>query len=534
MRKETTSEVGQSRNRLFATLFAALLGALIIAPITLYPFGRDQGAFAAVADVIGRGGVPYRDAWEIKPPGIYYLFWAVFELFGRSMFAMRLFDVCWTLATAALLFVIGKKLWSFWAGIFGALLFLARYALGFDFWHTTQCDGFASLPLVGAAALLLLVEERRRFLYALIGGALIGFAIIFKPTLGLFLLLPFMVVFITSGQESCSCPTRLLRFAGYVLGCAAFLLAIVIFMSVQGGLRDMIAIVFKWNQAYAALSSSTPLFVKIPVQTMQFLLGGQYLLLKLIGLLAIAATIQLVRDRTGGRVRWFVPTWALLMLAGVWVQDKYHAYHWLPVLPPIGLLAGYGIVMVGSWLNRIAGRAARPVAATGLALLAFLLATAWLAQFRFPLEYLTGRISQETYLAEYRDRASPDFSFAADLQMAAFLDKNTAPGTPVYIWGFEPLVYFLADRPSASRFITLQPLVTPWSPPAWRQELITDLEKKRPPFILVLHNDVFPWVTTSLLDSAGQLEYFPQLQMLLNENYALTARLEDFDIYTYR
>ena len=50
----------------------------------------------------------------------------------------------------------------------------------------------------------------------------------------------------------------------------------------------------------------------------------------------------------------------------------------------------------------------------------------------------------------------------------------------------------------------------------------------------MLHNDVFPWVTTSLLDSAGQLEHFPELLALLEEHYTLTARIEDFDIYAYK
>ncbi len=531
MRKAPKPKLERPRGRLLAMLGAALLGALIVAPIALYPFGRDQGAFAAVADVIARGGVPYRDAWEIKPPGIYYLFWGVFELLGRSMFAVRLFDVLWTLAAAALLFIIGKRLWSFWSGVFGALLFLARYALGFDFWHTTQGDGFASLPLAAAAVLVIAAEERRRPLFALICGALIGVAMTFKPTLGLFLLLPCLAALTTPDEPLRS---RLYRLFSYVLGCVIFLVAVGIVMAAQGGLHDMIAIVIKWNQEYAALSSPTPLFIKILVQTTRFLLGGNYWILKLIGLLAIMATFHLARNRVGDRFWWLVPTWALLMLAGVWIQDKYHAYHWLPVLLPVGLLAGHGVVIIGSWLNRIAGRAARPLAAAGLALLAFLLTTAWLAQFRFPLAYLNGRMPQEAFLAEYRDRASQDFSFAADLQVAAFLNQNTAPGTPVYIWGFEPLVYFLADRPSASRFITLQPLVTPWSPPEWRKELIADLERTRPPFILVLHNDVFPWVTTSMLDSAGQLEYFPKLRTLLAENYLLTARIEDFDIYAYK
>ena len=55
-------------------LAVAAIGAALLAPTLTYPFGRDQGVFAAAADIIERGGVPYRDIWDVKPPGIFYLY----------------------------------------------------------------------------------------------------------------------------------------------------------------------------------------------------------------------------------------------------------------------------------------------------------------------------------------------------------------------------------------------------------------------------------------------------------------------------
>jgi hypothetical protein len=59
-------------------LVLTLVGAAILAPMLTYPFGSGQGSFSNVANVIGRGGVPYRQVWENKPSGICYLFWAIF------------------------------------------------------------------------------------------------------------------------------------------------------------------------------------------------------------------------------------------------------------------------------------------------------------------------------------------------------------------------------------------------------------------------------------------------------------------------
>src|SRR5438552_3773650 len=55
-------------------LLAALalaLAATALLPELWFPLARDQGVFACVAGRILRGALPYRDAWDIKPPPIY-------------------------------------------------------------------------------------------------------------------------------------------------------------------------------------------------------------------------------------------------------------------------------------------------------------------------------------------------------------------------------------------------------------------------------------------------------------------------------
>jgi len=518
--------------RLVAAVAAVLmiLGAgALLAPILTYPFGRDQGVFAAVADVIERGGAPYRDAWEIKPPGVYYLFRLSFALFGRSMLAPRLLDLLWTLAAGAVLVCIGRRLNSTWAGAAGALCFITYYTLGFDYWHTTQCDGFTSLPLALAAASLFLAEDRRSPWFALVCGALIGIAVAFKFTLGGFLLVACLAA-LSSPQETVG--ARAGRTAAYVLGCAAVIAAVAALMHAAGALGDMIEIVFKWNAEYARLSSRVPAAIKVPYQTFRFFLGREYWILRLIGLLSLIGIVHLARRVELGRLRWVVPMWALVMLLGVWVQDKYHGYHWLPVLPPVGLLAGQGMAAGWQWLRRAARRrTARVLGAVGLAAIAVLLGATYRLHFGRPIGYALGRIPRDQFLRDFGSYGRGDFSLAADLRVASFLREETSPEDPLYIWGFEPLVYFLADRRPASRFITVQPLVTPWSPSEWRQEVIEDLERSRPPYILVLHNDVFPWVTASLADSAQQLTSFPELRALLGTHYREVRRMEDFDVW---
>ena len=51
------------------------IGVLLLTVATLsWPLGWDQGIYAWAGDVIVRGGLPYRDAWVMKGPLVFYTF----------------------------------------------------------------------------------------------------------------------------------------------------------------------------------------------------------------------------------------------------------------------------------------------------------------------------------------------------------------------------------------------------------------------------------------------------------------------------
>src|SRR6478752_6036094 len=57
--------------RLFLVLAAALL---LRAPAIVQPMGADQGLYAYAGQRILAGELPYRDAWDQKPPAIHYTY----------------------------------------------------------------------------------------------------------------------------------------------------------------------------------------------------------------------------------------------------------------------------------------------------------------------------------------------------------------------------------------------------------------------------------------------------------------------------
>jgi 4-amino-4-deoxy-L-arabinose transferase-like glycosyltransferase len=509
-------------------LFCLALGAALLAPLTTYPLGRDQGVFATVADVISRGGALYKDAWDIKPPGVFYIFWLSFRAFGRSEAAPRVFDLLWTLATAITVWAIGRRLFSEWAAIAAAFFFLIRYITHDYYWHTTQCDGFVSLPLA-LAALTLAAEDRKSRGLAAACGALIAVAIIFKSTLGIFIALPLAAAF-ASRRESLR--PRIARAAWYLAGCAIVLLAAAGLIWKAGALGQMVDIVIRWNAAYARMQVPGLPHQSLASQLAKAFIGQPAALIFPIGLLALVGATDLCFRPGSTRVRWLVPAWALVVVLQVWIQGRYYSYHWLPLLPPLALLAGQGLRTLSVALRKsLRPRPAAALSALGLVALFAMLGTGYYSFLRFPLRYMAGQVPRATYLRAFDRAIVSDFSLTADQEVAAWIRQRIRPNTPFYIWGFEPLIYFLADRPPASRFIYNIPLVASWSPAEWRAELVRDLQEKSTRYILVVHRDPQPWMVGRWDDSASQLATYPELAQLLRDRYRLCEQIQDFDIY---
>jgi hypothetical protein len=55
-------------------LAVILILLAVAAPFWNVPLNRDQGVYATCADVLLRGGVPYRDCWDTKGPALHYTY----------------------------------------------------------------------------------------------------------------------------------------------------------------------------------------------------------------------------------------------------------------------------------------------------------------------------------------------------------------------------------------------------------------------------------------------------------------------------
>src|SRR5688572_12300501 len=98
MRERLDRVLAGLRQRKLDLLLALLALAFGLVSLT-YPFGRDQGLYHYVGrEWLLRGSIPYRDMFEHKPPGLYILHALSVLLFGQKLYAIRVLDLCATVA----------------------------------------------------------------------------------------------------------------------------------------------------------------------------------------------------------------------------------------------------------------------------------------------------------------------------------------------------------------------------------------------------------------------------------------------------
>src|SRR5215469_1724590 len=92
-------------------LFWLLFGMLILlrVPSVAQPAGADQSLYAYIGQRILAGDVPYRDAWDQKPPAIHYTYALMYGLWPHDA-SVAATDLVVAALTAWLIYVLGRRL----------------------------------------------------------------------------------------------------------------------------------------------------------------------------------------------------------------------------------------------------------------------------------------------------------------------------------------------------------------------------------------------------------------------------------------
>jgi hypothetical protein len=508
-----------------ATAATILLGL----PTLIMPLHPDQASFAMVGKAVASGRFPYVDVWDLKAPGLYFLY--ALAIHGPFELArnVRVFSLGWTAVSAALIVELGRRWWNWRAGLIAALLYGLVWSTDTPFWLSAQPDSLAVLPIVLALLLYELARGRRGLLTA--AGFALGFAADLRFTAAL------LVPAVPAVEAGTAARSRLRLWLGRLLwlgaGVAGLLALQAAYLLVGHALGEFAA-AMRWGAGYTRLGGpwdppggpTLPGYLTVLRQDF-WTWAAARLVLALPALAAAAAGAFVLRDVRLAQLLAFV----LLAYVGIAAQMKFFPYHYGYLVVFLALLAGWGWDRAITALSRSPGRL--PALAAGLGVAAVLLLCSpvvWdngVANWRAALDYARHPAHRDGDLL-------PTPGYIAEQQVAGYIRARTRSDASMEVWGFDPMLYLLAGRAPANRFLFPYPMMSAWAPRRWQDELVADLRTRRPAYIVVLREYPEYWIVGHEIGDVEFIDRYPALQQLLQQEYEPETEIADRILYHRR
>jgi 4-amino-4-deoxy-L-arabinose transferase-like glycosyltransferase len=527
------------------TAAAVLLSFFLRLPFYLgrQVFNVDEGTLAAVASTILDGGVPYRDSWDTRGPVTFYLYAAVFALFGRyNMLAVHLMLILTVCLSSLLLSLIGRAMGRSRAGDAAALLYAV---ITTTYWELDMMAANIELFMVffilgGAWFFLKGIRggSRRAFFGA---GLAMGLAFLTKQPaiLDLAGMILFLVFFPTRAGFD-----RRRRLGAALLAGAGFALPVAVTVGLftrAGALPEFFFGFWSYYADYFMPAVSTATRLRMAWEGPRFLIRDNVFAWAMAAVMMAVIAVTLARRRGRLRPADFPAVWAVTSFAAASGSGRGFGHYYIQVLAPIALLTGLFLAGVLPRLVRRADlmlAAGRRPALSRRSLTAVVLAAsvvgsaAPLIKYQEPRQWpllagvpaLLGMSPAERNLAG----TGPGMR-----ELVTAIRAGSRPDEGIFVWGFYPQIYIVADRKPATRFsycIYLTGLI-PWVnvnpgrdtgrfivPGSW-DLLMSDLERNRPVYIVDTAPSGFSYW------GKYPMSKYPRLREYVADHYRLEANI---------
>lgn len=494
----TLSQYTPSKDKLVILILALILTLLLFIPIapSMVDQGRDSGIYAYTAKVIVEdGGLPYRDAWDNKPPGIYYIDAVAFYLFGVNRWSVWLIEWAFILvATLALVWIVDTLYRKTWLSILSLLLFilLARHRALVG--HGNLTESYALLPqmLCLAFGLQFLRQPSSKW------GILLGFSasvafLIKQSTIGV--ALSFIPAILISNHPVWRSSRRWHWLGSMIAGGLAGLGATALYLWANGILDDAIDASFigasdfhnwvsresvpMWETLPSTLTSGT--FQDVFLPYMPFVIIAVLITLgHRFAKLQTPSPSSDVNPRLSKQDYTTFLIWiALMFCADIAIlnpTNRAYSHYYITLVPSVVIMIIVCLNWLVSWrkfdnlpVQRLANIPLQRWVISGVALYLFI----WYGSGAF------------MHISKFNQREGDLFGPEVVEKTAEFIEENTDPDDTVFVWGASTDLNFQSDRESPTVFHYAYPLIVPgYTEEEDLETLLEDLEENEPAMIV--------------------------------------------------
>lgn len=491
-------------------LLGAIILFLLIVRLKLLgmPFERDEGGFAYIGKMALDGVPLYSELYDIKLPGLYYIYGLFAKIFGYSPsgihFGLLLFNVGATIMT----FMIGQRLFSKTTAVIAAATFaimsVGPNMLGFAA-HATQ---LLSLPALAGIYLLIKAldtSELKTFLFA---GLLFGIAFTIKQQAVYYMLFAGIYTIYVRYTELTIDWTKLVKEeAALIVGSLAPFILVVLWMSINGRFDEFWFWTFEFPRAYAANSisfaqaSGVLMDIQLPRVTQgQSLLWGLGIIGLVVSFFANISTSKKV----------FLALFFVMMIGGVATGFAFYQHYFVMFLPVIGLLCGVLVETTGEALEKMSKNKWVWAVPFGVFFIAWIQVIGHDSNYFFSPDY-------ETILRQHYG-GNP---FWEDKKVGEYIKTQTTENDQIIVFGSEAQIYTYADRKAASGHMMVYPLVDggPHSV-TLQDQMIADVQKNQPAYLVYV--EIMPsWLSR---DPENRLQTW--MRSYVDQNYMLDGLVD--------
>ncbi|HUT35642.1 MAG TPA: glycosyltransferase family 39 protein [Planctomycetota bacterium] len=484
---------------------------LVRVPTFRLPLDQDGSVFATVATTWADGGLPYRDAWDHKPPLTYLVYRGLF-LFGPATgpgvnFTLRVGSALCDAAAAVLLFLLARRFFGFRAGVGAGLVYTVFAGMPILQLEAFQPERLAVLCTVAGVLAAVAYADCRRYSLAALSGLLFGFGLIAKQIVAPVGVLVWAWLTWDAFRAEGRAAVRRVVIHSVLLAVGAVLPwgLCVAYFAAHGAFGEFWECTWRFNLFYAEEHRKGSLLAGAVTAARTMVFDHGFLWLSALGGMAVALARPALR-------RWGVLLvgWVLVAFLALILPGQFAYYYYVPTVAPLAIAAG--VALGGLW------RAARtsPAAAVGAALAALALLA--------PLG-LAAKRSHAVLVGHVR----PDQTNVVVADVARYVRSKTNEGARIYMRGGRPQVYVLAGRRNICPFLYdfyygLPPDKAYHYQPHKLEAILEALDRWQPPFIVVTTRGDGP--DTEVFGGAYEKlgEYFPEFLKRLGAQYELDRK----------
>lgn len=505
----------RSKSQIFPAVEIAFI--LILSAVTLLPInplnkefaGRDSGVFLYTGWRILNGEVPYRDVWDHKTPGIFYIDALGLEISGGSTWGVWFVELGSLFAAAFVGYLLIKKLFGIYPAIISTFLWLYTFLIVLAGGNLTQ---EYTLPFQFASLWLFSQwdetkpDTTRAWLLGLVGGAAF---VIRQNAIGV--VLAVAAYLFVEGTLSKRYKRFSVELLYLVLGSATIPLIVAIYFASQGALADLWSAAFIFNIYDSTKGDWGSRFIALKY-IIEFPVKGWLSYIAFAGWAMGAAWLLWNVRKTQSRLSkfmWMAAIAFLVEVAFVGITGRPRIPYYMTLLPIFAVFSGFLFWLVFDFIERnIVFRY------TSLALTITILA-----------------VFAGSNVRDYLFMMDPnELPYTQTKETVDYILANTSSEEYVAVWGAESYLNFHSQRRSPSRFVYQIPLFfVDYAGEKMLVEFLSGVVEKKPKLIVATIKN------GNIVSGFGgnKSERAEEIGNLIHAMYIEARRVDNWVIYRY-